>query len=93
MGCTGAVSNPFIASPYVNFTTVSDGGCFSQSESVNGVHVYLAVSVSSTPFPRSHVLVFSCLPHDLTSFASVCGLTPPCLGHLVCLGHLRFKAS
>lgn len=55
--------NPFSPPPYVNFTTVSGGGCFSQSGSVNGVHVYLAINVPSIPFPRSHVFVFSCLPH------------------------------
>lgn len=52
------LANPFSPPPYVNFTTVSGGGCFSQSGSVNGVHVYLAINVPSIPFPRSHVFVF-----------------------------------
>lgn len=70
------LANPSSPPPYVNFTTVSGGGCFSQSGSVNGVHVYLAISVPSAPFPRSHVFVFFLSPSlTLPLLPLVCGLS------------------
>ena len=78
-------------SPHVNFTTVSGGGCFSQNGPVNGVDVSLAVNVPPTTFSRPPVFVSfpppPVSPIDLTSSASMCGLSPPRLGHLVRLGH------
>lgn len=63
------LANP-LPPPYVNFTTVSGGGCFSQSGSVNGVHVYLAINVLQLRFL---VLMSSSFPVsliDLTFSAS-----------------------
>lgn len=78
MGCTGAVSKSLLASPYVNFTTVSGGGCFSQSGPVNRVHVCYQCTFNSVS-SYSCLRLFLSPSLTLPPTASVCGLSR--LGH------------
>lgn len=93
MGCNGAVSKiPSRPLPYVNFTTVSGGGCFPTESICERGSMSLLLSVYKSPnsrFPRSHVLVSSCLPHWLNLLACFAASPRP----LFRLGHFGLPGS
>lgn len=94
MGCTGAVSKSLLASPicklhdclrwwlFLTEWICERGSCLSCYQcTFNSVSSFSCLRLFLSPS-----LTLPLLP-------LVCGLSPSRLGHLVCLGHLRFKAS
>lgn len=85
MGCNGAVSKILSRPlPYVNFTTVSGGGCFPTESICERGSMSLLLSVYISPTPVFHVLMSSSPPVsliDLTSLPVLRPLSPFRLGH------------
>lgn len=92
MGCTGAVSKSLLASPicklhdclrwwlFLTEWICGRGSCLSCYQcSFNSVSSFSCLRL----FPVSLI--------DLTSSASVCGLSPSCLGHLVLPGSFAIQ--
>lgn len=77
MGCNGAVSKiPSRPLPYVNFTTVSGGGCFPTELICERGSMSLLLSVYISPIPVFHVLMSSSPPVSLIDLTSLPVLRP-----------------